>query len=54
MSTVFNRPEEQESALIMSAINRYFGDIPQSPGPAGSDSSLLEALNAYFKDRTEA
>jgi len=53
MSTILNRSEEQESALIMSAIKRYFGESTQTPGPAGSDSSLLEALNAYFRNRTE-
>ncbi len=52
MSAILNT-EEHESALIMSAIRRYFGESSQTPGPAGSDSSLLEALNAYFRDRTE-
>lgn len=51
MSTVLNRNHEQESAMIMSALKRYFGEDSQSQGPAGSDSSLMEAINAYFKDR---
>jgi hypothetical protein len=54
MSTILNRNQEQESAMIMSAIKRYFGESSQSPGATGSDSSLLEALNAYFRDRNEA
>ncbi len=53
MSTVLKRTHEQESAMIMSAVKRYFGEDSQSPGLTGSDSSLLEALNAYFKDRSE-
>lgn len=53
MSITLNRTQEQESAMIMSAVKRYFGENP--PGPsAGSESSLIEALNAYFRDRTEA
>ena len=40
--------------MIMSAVKRYFGNDFQSPGAAGSDLSLIEALNVYFKDRGEA
>jgi len=53
MSTILNRTQEQESAMIMSAVKRYFGEDAQPPGPVGSDSSLLEALNAYFRDRND-
>ncbi len=53
MSTIVNRTEEQESAMIMSAVRRYFGEDFQIRDQSGSDSSLLEALKAYFRERKE-
>ena len=32
MSVILNRNQEQESAMIMSAVKRYFGETPSPRG----------------------
>lgn len=51
MHTMSEMGENKESAAIMSAVMRYFGDISETSGSYNAESSLIEALRIYFDSK---